>query len=692
MSPTMSPAMTPTIDTARFEQLKASNDLPSPKGVALAIMRLTSQDDVSMAELARIIRTDPAFVGRLVKAANGVIGYGRRPIASVQDALTVLGMPAVRTMALGFSLMTNYKSGACEAFDYSRYWSACLVAAVTTQAVCMRKRAAAPDETYCLGLLARVGELALATLYPKEYAGVLREFEARPERELTQLETARFGMNHAELGAAMLADWGMPRVFTEAAYHSDSLGDCRFPDGSRERTLTEALMVARTMGQLCLTPEAARPPVMRRLLQLSSRLAFDEKTTIDLCDDVAREWVDWGSLLNVSAEILPPFEHLTRVTQADEIAPTVVEAATQPAMVNVVAVAASQAADPATNPAATSAQQEDMSVAAAVTTPCLNVLLACADDAVSAPLKQLLLNTGYDVAIVCDVGMAAEYALDYEPDIMIVDWRLTSSGGEEFVGAVRGTRIGRGMFVVILSDRNDEEFMVRVYGLGVDDVLPMPVSPRLLLARLDAGKRVTTLHSEIERDREEIRHFAAELAVSNRRLQEVAMMDPLTGFPNRRFFVDRLLQEWAASTRNKRPLSCVMMDVDNFRAINDAYGHEVGDSVLRQISDAMRQVLRAHDVVARTGGDEFLVMCPDTPLEAAQACAERLRQAVEGAQIVSGMLNLKLTVSIGLASRDNSIGDTEALVRRAEQGLHLAKQAGRNRVSSSQPRPHAAGA
>jgi diguanylate cyclase (GGDEF)-like protein len=232
--------------------------------------------------------------------------------------------------------------------------------------------------------------------------------------------------------------------------------------------------------------------------------------------------------------------------------------------------------------------------------------------------------------------------------------------------------------------------MVRAYGLGVDDVLPKPVSPRLLLARLEAGKRVTTMHSEIERDREEIRHFAAELAVSNRRLQEVAMMDPLTGFPNRRFFVDRLLQEWAASTRHKRPLSCVMVDVDNFRVINDTYGHEVGDSVLRQVSAAMRQVLRTHDVVARTGGDEFLVMCPDTALEAAQACAERMRQAVEGAQIVSGMLNLKLTVSVGLASRDSSIGDTEMLVRRAEQGLHIAKQAGRNRVGSSQLRPHAA--
>ncbi|MEC5386994.1 diguanylate cyclase [Uliginosibacterium sp. H3] len=673
--------MAPPINTAHFEQLKASGDLPSPKGVALAIMRLTSQDDVSMAELARIIRTDPAFVGRLIKAANGVIGYGRRPIASVQDALTVLGMPAIRTMALGFSLMTNYKSGACEAFDYADYWSSCLAAAVTTQAVCMRTRAAAPDETYCLGLLASVGELALATLYPKEYAEVLREVKAKPGLQIIELESRRFGMNHAELGAAMLADWGMPRVFTEAAYHSDGLGDCPFPDGSRERTLTEALMIARTMGELCLTAEAARPPVMRRLLQLGSRLSFDESSTVELCDGVAREWVEWGVLLNVKAEALPPFEQMRRqAAQVDEV-PAEQEAPSDPVAVK------------APEPVAPVAEAIVRPLVAPAPEPAgLSVLLASADEAASAALRQLLLNAGYKVAIVRDVSMAAEFALDYEPDIFVVDWALTDKGGEESIRAVRETRIGRGMFIVILSERRDEEFMVRAYGLGVDDVLSKPVSPRLLLARLEAGKRVTTMHSEIERDREEIRHFAAELAVSNRRLQEVAMMDPLTGFPNRRFFVDRLLQEWAASTRNKRPLSCVIVDVDNFRIINDTYGHEVGDSVLRQISTAMRDVLRSHDVVARTGGDEFLVMCPDTPLEAAQACAERLRAAVEGAEIVSGMLNLKLTVSVGLAARDASIGDTDALVRRAEQGLQTAKQAGRNRVSGVQLRPHVAGA
>lgn len=151
--------MTP-IDITKFEQIKASGDLPSPKGVALVIMQLSQRDDVSMAELARVIKTDPAFVGRLLKAANGVnsLGFGRRPVVSVQDALVVLGIPAVRTLALSFSLLSEYSNGACKNFDYRSYWSHSLACGLAMQVVTARTRSAAAEETFSVGLLARIGE------------------------------------------------------------------------------------------------------------------------------------------------------------------------------------------------------------------------------------------------------------------------------------------------------------------------------------------------------------------------------------------------------------------------------------------------------------------------------------------------------------------------------------------------------
>lgn len=648
--------MAPPIDVSRFEQLKASGDLPSPKGVALAVMRMTQQDDASMAELAQLIRTDPAFVGRLIKAANGIIGYGRRPIVSVQDALTVLGMPAVRNMALGFSLLNNHRSGACDGFDYTAYWSASLLSAVALQAVTLRTRVAAPDETYCLGLLSRVGELALATLYPHDYAAICREAQGDLTR-LLELENRAFAMTNAELGAAMLADWGLPRLFTDAAFCVAAGQESSHAEGSRDATLTLSLHFSRQMSTLCLAPGAERPAMMQGLKLAGSRLSFDEDAVATLSDGVVAEWVEWGALLNVRAEQLPPFERLMRAP-----------------------LAVLEALPAAPTPDALDGKEQ-----------ALRVLVVDASAELRSQLRQTLLEEGYEVAEAGDGFKATELALDFRPDMMLLGWQMPDINAAELLDTLRKTRIGRGVFVLVLSDSNSEEAALAAFSAGADDVLSKPVVPRLLLARLNAGKRLSALHGEIAQDREEIRHFAAELAVSNRRLQEVALTDALTGFPNRRFFSERLAQEWAASLRNKRPLSCIVLDIDCFKQINDSYGHDVGDSVLRQVSVAIRGAVRTHDLVARMGGDEFVVLCPDSSIESAMVCAERVRQAVDEAQISSGMLHLKLSVSAGVACRDAVVLDAESLVKRADQGLYMAKQAGRNRVAAPQLRPFSAG-
>jgi HD-like signal output (HDOD) protein len=163
--------MVAPLDVTKFEHLKASGDLPSPKGVALAIIRLIQQEDSSMGDLARVIKTDPAFVGRLIKAANGLVGYNRRAIVSVQEALMVLGLPAVRTLALGFPCCRAIRMGAARV-------STTVVTGQVASSMHWRCRPLRSEpsgcrgETFCLGLLVRIGELALATLYPGTTASV----------------------------------------------------------------------------------------------------------------------------------------------------------------------------------------------------------------------------------------------------------------------------------------------------------------------------------------------------------------------------------------------------------------------------------------------------------------------------------------------------------------------------------------
>lgn len=661
--------MVPPIEISRFEQLKASGDLPSPKGVALAIMRLTLQDEVSAQELGQVIRTDPAFTGRLIKAANGIIGYGRRPIVSVQDALTILGLPAVRNMALGFSLLTHYRDGICEGFDYARFWSLSLLRALGTQMIAQRTRVTAPDEAYSLGLLANVGELALATLYPHDYGKVRHEAGASRVR-LRELEHRAYAMTNAELGAAMLADWGIPRLFTDAAYCvAAGQENHRAAEGTREVSLALTLGLADLVGELCLCAEEARADYLHQVQRLGSRLAFDEETLALVTDSVAAAWLEWAHLLNLKAHEVPAYANIRQ--QIDVAAESPVREMDHPESDPVKASEVSVTVGRETVGGA-SAKTE--------TEECLRVLIVSGDRAERQYLRDILGNGEFAVADAVDGESAIAGALEFSPRLMLMECRFQDMSGIDLLRALRRTKAGRAIYTIVMLRDIAENVVISLLEAGADDLLAKPVSARLLLAKVRASRRLSVMHSEIERDREELRHMAAELAVSNRRLYEAALTDPVTEGPNRRCLADRLAQEWSTVWRDDQPLSCMIVDIDHFKSINDSYGHDTGDMLLRSVALAMRNELRSHDLVARMGGDEFVVLCPETGIEAALACAERLRQAVANVRLPDRLAHIRASASIGVACRDRTTVDPAALLKRADRGLYLAKQSGRDKV------------
>jgi HD-like signal output (HDOD) protein len=422
-----SKARMPPIDISKFEQLKASGDLPSPRGVAMTIVRMTQQDDVALQELARVIKSDPAFVGRLVKAANGILAHTRRPIASVQDALMVLGLPAVRTMALGFSLLSHYREGACQEFDYERYWCASVLTALGMQQIAMRTRCAAPDETFCLGLLCRVGELALATIYPNEYGAAVAEHRQFPEIALPDLEQRAFAMDHRELTAVMLTDWGLPKIFTEAAYYAEQPERSTFAESSREYALTHSLVLAEAIADVCLGTELERPRLMPRVLQLASRIGLDEEPTVALCNTVAADWVEWGKLLQLPAGQMPPFSEI--VLAAGEAAK---------------AAEAGQPVAPFAAPAKPGTRVRAASMAE------LRILIVDDDASIRAVLRGVLEAAGHRVFEAPNGRVGMEMAFEVQPQLMIVDWVMPEMDGMEVTraldaGSSRGswTRGGR---------------------------------------------------------------------------------------------------------------------------------------------------------------------------------------------------------------------------------------------------------
>jgi diguanylate cyclase (GGDEF)-like protein len=165
------------------------------------------------------------------------------------------------------------------------------------------------------------------------------------------------------------------------------------------------------------------------------------------------------------------------------------------------------------------------------------------------------------------------------------------------------------------------------------------------------------------------------------RLYELATRDALTGAFNRRAFFERLASEWTWHRRHKLPCALLALDVDHFKLINDAHGHAAGDHVLKTLSGLMQLGMRAEDLFARIGGEEFVILARSTDTSRAAAMAERIRQAVENHPFGWAGTDIRVTVSIGVAtSAGLSATNAEALVTRADAWLYRAKEQGRNRV------------
>lgn len=182
-----------------------------------------------------------------------------------------------------------------------------------------------------------------------------------------------------------------------------------------------------------------------------------------------------------------------------------------------------------------------------------------------------------------------------------------------------------------------------------------------------------------EHDRAQLKQFTAELAISNRRLEHAAMTDLLTGLPNRRAGMGALEKAWAASSRFEQAISVLVLDIDYFKRVNDTYGHAVGDKVLIEVAQQIQRAARKDDSVCRLGGEEFLMICRNTALKPALLAADRLRRTIEALQINVGDNVIRSTVSIGVASREPQMADSDALVNAADRALYRAKETGRNR-------------
>ncbi|MCP4077295.1 MAG: diguanylate cyclase [Gammaproteobacteria bacterium] len=172
------------------------------------------------------------------------------------------------------------------------------------------------------------------------------------------------------------------------------------------------------------------------------------------------------------------------------------------------------------------------------------------------------------------------------------------------------------------------------------------------------------------------------LTDANLHLEELALTDTLTNLPNRRHALRLLDVLWKESIKFNRPLSCMMIDADHFKAVNDTYGHDAGDVVLTELAKALQHSFRTDDIVCRLGGDEFLVLCPNTDHDGSMYIAEVVLETVSGLKVPTGGSFWNSSISVGVATRVGSMNNYEDLIKLADKGVYAAKQDGKNCIRS----------
>jgi diguanylate cyclase (GGDEF)-like protein len=263
---------------------------------------------------------------------------------------------------------------------------------------------------------------------------------------------------------------------------------------------------------------------------------------------------------------------------------------------------------------------------------------------------------------------------EHHPALVIVDWIMPDLTGIEICKHIRSSTHASYTYIVLLTGKSEKESVVEGLAAGADDYLTKPFHPEELIARVGVGRRIIELQREIE--------------IKNALLKELALTDALTNLPNR-----RAIEEWAArqlsgAARYGFSFWVALADLDHFKAVNDTYGHDAGDTVLKAFSQILKTKSRRSDICGRIGGEEFLFVLTHATEDDAKRVIDCIRTELEATKFNFGGNSLTVTASFGLAGFVGTrTPDFNRLVAQADTALYSAKRQGRNRVEVAETQP-----
>ncbi len=282
-------------------------------------------------------------------------------------------------------------------------------------------------------------------------------------------------------------------------------------------------------------------------------------------------------------------------------------------------------------------------------------------------LLQLLGDEGYDVDVAFDGLAGLEKIRERAPDLVVLDVMMPKMNGLELCRIIKQSLGDIFVPVILVTVKSDVDSKVQGLKMGADDYLGKPYNPVELKARIASLLRIKALQDRI--------------TTRKRQLEDQSFTDPLTGVYNHRYLQQRMQEEFKRAQRYNDPLSCIMVDLDHFKQVNEEHGNDYGDFVLKELCEILKRCVREHDIVTRYGSDEFLIILPRTHFTGSLTVADRIWKSITENPFDSKKISMRLSASIGISFYPNkNVSGPEQLIAHADEALYKAKRDGRNKI------------
>lgn len=308
-------------------------------------------------------------------------------------------------------------------------------------------------------------------------------------------------------------------------------------------------------------------------------------------------------------------------------------------------------------------------------------------------LEKLIQDNNMEAAIEQSGKDALKFIERRVPDLVLLDLMMPEMDGYTVCEKMKQYPFMRNVPIIFLTALSDIEYVLKGFSLGGVDYISKPFREYEVYARIKTHLDQKKLIEELEQSNEDLIKANMKLKRANEvisvkngllndmmdKLESAAKIDILTGLYNRRYMMDRIQYEVLRHKRYNNPLSFIIADIDNFKQFNDVYGHDCGDQVLTSVSKKMKESLREQDSIGRWGGEEFMIVLPETDMDGAMKVGEKLRSTIESTNFEYEEQTLKVTLTFGVSIFFMEWGVDET-IKRADEALRIGKAFGKNRV------------